>query len=72
MFLCFELNFVRRLDLLIVREVVVKMAGIEASEEMTNEQLSALSGGELLKGEGGYFSQVSSGHIFLCEVSCVD
>lgn len=34
------------------------MAGIEAAEEMTPDQLSAMSGGELLKGEAGYFSQV--------------
>lgn len=36
----------------------MKMAGIEAAEEMTNEQLNAMSGGELLKGEAAYFSQV--------------
>lgn len=34
------------------------MVGIEAAEEMTSEQLNAMSGGELLKGEAGYFSQV--------------
>lgn len=27
------------------------MAGIEAAEEMTTEQLEAMAGGELLKGE---------------------
>ncbi|XP_048481158.1 THO complex subunit 2 isoform X2 [Plutella xylostella] len=45
-------------DLLILKEIVQKMAGIEAAEEMTPEQLDAMSGGELLKGEAGYFSQV--------------
>ncbi|GBP63213.1 THO complex subunit 2 [Eumeta japonica] len=34
------------------------MAGIEAAEEMTPEQLEAMAGGELLKGEAGYFLQV--------------
>nr|CAD7438607.1 unnamed protein product [Timema bartmani] len=34
------------------------MAGIEAAEEMTSEQLEAMAGGDLLKGEAGYFSQV--------------
>lgn len=34
------------------------MAGIEAAEEMTAEQLDAMAGGDLLKGEAGYFSQV--------------
>lgn len=41
-----------------MREVVQKMAGIEAAEEMTPDQLNAMSGGEILKGEAGYFSQV--------------
>ncbi|XP_022828903.1 THO complex subunit 2 isoform X1 [Spodoptera litura] len=45
-------------DLLILKEIVQKMAGIEAAEEMTPEQLEAMAGGELLKGEAGYFSQV--------------
>lgn len=39
------------LDLLILKEIVQKMAGIEAAEEMTSEQLDAMSGGELLRGE---------------------
>ena len=38
-------------DLLVIREVLQKMAGIEISEEMTEDQLQALSGGELLKQE---------------------
>ena len=38
-------------DLLILREVLQKMAGIEISDEMTPDQLQALSGGELLKME---------------------
>ncbi|XP_063232661.1 THO complex subunit 2 isoform X1 [Bacillus rossius redtenbacheri] len=53
-----QLKAQRSLDLLILKEIVQKMAGIEAAEEMTAEQLEALAGGELLKGEAGYFSQV--------------
>jgi len=34
-----------------MKEVVQKMSGIEISEEITNEQLEALSGGEILKAE---------------------
>lgn len=45
-------------DLAILREVIQKMAGIEVSEEMTNDQLLASCGGELLRQE------VS--HIALC------
>lgn len=45
-------------DLLILKEIVQKMAGIEAAEEFTSDQLDAMAGGELLKGEAGYFSQV--------------
>lgn len=39
------------MDLLILKEVVQKMTGIEATEEMTQEQLQAMSGGELLRSE---------------------
>ena len=38
-------------DLYVLREVVQKMAGIEISEEITSDQLLAMSGGELLKQE---------------------
>ena len=38
-------------DLLILREIIVKMAGIEVTEEMTPDQLDALAGGELLRAE---------------------
>ena len=38
-------------DLLLLREIVQKMAGIEISEEITNDQLDAMNGGELLRQE---------------------
>jgi hypothetical protein len=47
--------FISSLDLLILKEIVQKMAGIEAAEEMTPEQLEAMAGGELLKGEVCWF-----------------
>ncbi|XP_046666105.1 THO complex subunit 2 isoform X1 [Homalodisca vitripennis] len=57
-YLANQLKLQKSLDLLVLKEVVQKMAGIEAAEEMTKEQLDAMAGGELLKGEAGYFSQV--------------
>lgn len=36
---------------MVLKEVVQRMAGIETSEEVTDQQLEALSGGELLKAE---------------------
>lgn len=39
------------LDLLILKEIVQKMAGIEAAEDLTVEQLNAMAGGDLLKVE---------------------
>lgn len=39
------------LDLLILKEIVQKMAGVEASEEINAEQLDAMAGGELLRNE---------------------
>ncbi|KAK7500593.1 hypothetical protein BaRGS_00008168 [Batillaria attramentaria] len=53
-----QLKAGKSLDLLLLREVVQKMAGIEVSEEITDDQLESLSGGELLRQEGGNFQQV--------------
>ncbi|XP_061165363.1 THO complex subunit 2-like isoform X2 [Saccostrea echinata] len=53
-----QLKAGKSFDLLLLREVVTKMAGIEISEEITDDQLDAMSGGELLRQEGGYFAQV--------------
>jgi len=55
-----QLKAKHSLDLLIIKEVVNKMGGIEANEEMTPEQHEAVSGGELLRQEAGNFSQVKN------------
>lgn len=57
-FIANQLKAEKSLDLLVLKEIVTKMAGIEATEQMTDDQLAALSGGELLRQEGGYFNQV--------------
>lgn len=51
--LCRQVYLCCSLDLLLLREVVQKMAGIEVSEEITDDQLNSLSGGELLRQEVG-------------------
>lgn len=48
--LCFS-SLLSSFDLLILKEVVQKMAGIEITDEMTAEQLEAMTGGEQLKAE---------------------
>ncbi|XP_049826219.1 THO complex subunit 2 isoform X2 [Aethina tumida] len=53
-----QLKSQKSLDLLILKEVVQKMAGVDAQEDLTIDQLNAMAGGELLKAEAGYFSQV--------------
>uniref|UniRef100_A0A8C9T0D8 THO complex subunit 2 n=1 Tax=Scleropages formosus TaxID=113540 RepID=A0A8C9T0D8_SCLFO len=53
-----QLKAGKSFDLLILKEVVQKMAGIEITDEMTLEQLEAMTGGEQLKAEGGYFGQI--------------
>jgi len=53
-FVCCVLNllvFSTSFDLLVLKEVVQKMSGVETSEDMTLSQLEALAGGELLKAE---------------------
>ena len=54
-----QLKAKHSLDLLIIKEIVTKMGGIEAAEEMTVEQLEASAGGELLRQEAASFTQVS-------------
>ncbi|ELU01720.1 hypothetical protein CAPTEDRAFT_223841 [Capitella teleta] len=51
-----QLKAGKSFDLLILRELVQKMTGIEITEEATPEQLAAMTGGELLRQEGGYFT----------------
>lgn len=56
-FIANQLKMEKSLDLFILKEIIQKMAGI-CTDEMTDDQLLALSGGEVLKNEGGYFNQV--------------
>ena len=55
-----QLKAKHSLDLLIVKEMVQKMGGIEAAEEMTAEQIDALSVGEILRSEAATFTQVQT------------
>uniref|UniRef100_A0A915B9T2 THO complex subunit 2 n=4 Tax=Parascaris univalens TaxID=6257 RepID=A0A915B9T2_PARUN len=45
-------------DLLILREIIQNMSGIEPTAGLTSDQLEALSGGQTLRLEAGSFSQV--------------
>lgn len=53
-----QLKSKQSLDLLLLKEIVQKMTGIEAAEEMTSEQLDAMGGGELLRGEVHKYYQI--------------
>lgn len=55
-----QLKAKHSLDLLIIKEVVAKMGGIEGVEEMTNEQIEATAGGELLRQEAASFTQIKN------------
>lgn len=39
------------LDLLILKEIVLRMAGVEVMEQITPDQIEAMSGGDHLKTE---------------------
>ena len=59
------------LDLLVLKEVVQKMSGIELTEEVTTTQLEALCGGELLKAEVitcFIFEQICIAYVAICPV----
>ncbi|CAH8559656.1 unnamed protein product [Schistosoma guineensis] len=53
-----QLKVGKSYDLAILREILHRMSGIDISEEMTEEQLESMSGGELLLQEGGYYAQI--------------
>nr|CAH8855365.1 unnamed protein product [Trichobilharzia regenti] len=53
-----QLKVGKSYDLAILREIIHRMSGIDISEEMTDEQLESMSGGELLLQEGGYYAQI--------------
>ena len=55
-----QLKAKHSLDLLIIKEIVAKMGGIEGLEEMTAEQLEASAGGELLRQEAASFTQIKN------------
>ena len=55
-----QLKAKHSLDLIIIKEVVAKMGGIEGVEEMTSEQIEATAGGELLRQEAASFTQVKN------------
>lgn len=46
-----QLKAKESLDLLLLKEIVQKMTGIEAAEDITSEQLEAMSGGEFIRSE---------------------
>merc|ERR1719336_2010877 len=55
-----QLKAKHSLDLLIIKEIVTKMGGVEGVEEMTAEQLEASAGGELLRQEAASFTQIKN------------
>lgn len=60
-----QLKSKQGLDLLLLKEIVQKMTGIEAAEEMTAEQLDAMAGGEQLRGEVIIFAKYVVLYYFL-------
>ncbi|XP_068227072.1 THO complex subunit 2 isoform X2 [Palaemon carinicauda] len=56
-FVANQLKCEKSIDLLILREIVQKMGGIDTLEDLTSEQLDAMCGGELLRREAGQYQQ---------------
>lgn len=50
------------LDLLILKEIVLRMAGVELMEQITPDQIEAMSGGDHLKTEVRYINFLN----FIC------
>ena len=56
-FVANQLKSEKSIDLLILKEIVQKMGGIDSMEDLTSEQLDAMSGGEVLRREAGQYQQ---------------
>ena len=67
-----QLKAKHSLDLLIIKEVVAKMGGVEGHEEMTAEQVEASAGGELLRQEAASFTQVTKNTLCVLVQLCTD
>ena len=50
----------KSIELLLLQDVIYRMTGIEANGEPTQEQMDALSGGDVLRNEGGYYGQIKN------------
>ncbi|KAI1732320.1 transcription factor/nuclear export subunit protein 2 domain-containing protein [Ditylenchus destructor] len=46
----------KNLDLIVLREIVANISGVESSTDVTQEHLEALCGGDILRQEAGYYS----------------
>ena len=55
-----QLKTQKSFDLLVLKELIQRMAGIESVEDVSDQQLEALNGGETLRAEGGTFAQVKN------------
>lgn len=55
-----QLKSGKSIELLLLQDVIYRMTGIEANGEPTAEQMDALSGGDVLRNEGGYYGQIKN------------
>ena len=56
-----QLKAERNFDLVILKELLSKMSGVTVFEDITNDELFALGGGELLKSEASIAARESKG-----------
>uniref|UniRef100_A0A914HDU3 THO complex subunit 2 n=1 Tax=Globodera rostochiensis TaxID=31243 RepID=A0A914HDU3_GLORO len=49
-----QLKDTQSLDLIVLREIVTGISGVESNTDLTQEHLEALCGGDTLRGEAGY------------------
>jgi hypothetical protein len=49
--------FIHSMDLIVLREIVTSISGVESSTDLTQDHLDALCGGDTLRGEVKTFPQ---------------
>ena len=56
-FIANQLKAEKSVDLLLLQEILQKMGGTDTTEDLTAEQMEAMSGGEILRREAGTYQQ---------------
>lgn len=59
-YIAYQLKSGNSLDLVLLTDLIQKLTGIETTQDITDERVEALMGGDVLRTEGAYFNQAKN------------